>query len=193
MMPVFKASALMEIIMKYHLFLAAVLCTTTVQRSPAQTDATTPRSTTERPNVSAPGMQQTIAGVLMDAACTAISSTRSDLTRTPRLLDPPSSKNSDMRRTTDQTSDATSRRKSPAETTVPDKYRSCGVTSSTTSFALYANGKVFVLDRISNQMMQEHMQKPGSSSSTAGSRWTTLTVVGTATSEDVLTLRSIGK
>jgi hypothetical protein len=65
------------------------------------------------------------------------------------------------------------------------------VKSSTTSFAIYANDKVYVLDRISNQMVQEHMAKAVENNPQTG--WMRRTVVGTATSEDVLTLRSIRK
>ena len=54
-----------------------------VAQSPT-TEGVTPRSTTERPNVSAPGMEKTLTGVLMDAGCKSIASTRSDLTQMPR-------------------------------------------------------------------------------------------------------------
>jgi hypothetical protein len=151
-----------------------------------QVEPTAPRSTTERPNVSAPGMEQTLHGVLMDATCSAIADSRSDLTQTPRIFP----RDTDASRTRSSERGASERAASESE--IPERYRNCKVKASTTSFALYANGRVYMLDRVSNQMMQEHMTKskrPDASSS----RWMTRTLVGTPTSDDVLTLRSIRK
>ena len=151
----------------------------------AQVDSTTPRSTTERPNVSAPGLQKTFTGVLMDATCSAITDGRSDLTQTPRLV---------PRTATERSSTERSRPASAPNNAVPDKFRDCRLKASTTSYALYTNGKVYMLDRVSNQMMQERMAKAPRNNSAANSNdWTTSTLVGTSTSDDVLTLRSIQK
>jgi hypothetical protein len=155
----------------------------------AQVQPEAPRSTTERPNMSAPGLEQTLSGVLMDAACSAIADGRSDLTRTPRILPPRNTADLPARPT-----EPSAGERSVSEDSVPDKYRDCRVKSSTTSFAIYANGRIYMLDRVSNQMMQEHMLKAGPAARhTKSSEWITRTVVGTATSDDVLTLRSIRK
>ena len=146
----------------------------------AQSEPAASRSTTERPNLSAPGMQQTLSGVLMDATCSAIADSRSELTKTPRLVPPAGARTSPVR--------STERTAAVSETEIPDTHKDCNLKTSTTSFALYSNGKVYMLDRISNQMMQEHMAK-----GRATSKWTTRTLVGTTTSDDVLTLRSIRK
>jgi hypothetical protein len=145
-------------------------------------DSVAPRSTTERPNLSAPGMQQTLTGVLMDATCGAIADSRSELTKTPRLVSPTERRASEAR--------STEPASSSAAPSVPETYRDCKVKTSSTSFALYSDGRVYMLDRISNQMMQEHMAK---APARRGSAWQTVTLVGSATSDDVLTLRSIRK
>lgn len=152
----------------------------------AQNEPTAPRSTTERPNMSAPGMEQTLSGVMMDATCSAIADSRSELTRTPRIL-PPRDSSGLPSRSTERS--ATERPAAP-ESAVPDTYRDCRLKASTTSFAIYTNGRVYMLDRVSNQMMQEHMLKAKDVSS---GRWMTRTLVGTATSDNVLTLRAVRK
>lgn len=145
--------------------------------------------------MSASGMQQTLSGVLMDASCPAIADARSELTRTPRILPPasertPAASRARSERSTDDRSateqGGTSR---VSETMVPERYRSCGLTSSTSSFALLVNDRVYMLDRVSNQMMQERRLKTRSDRPDA--KWVNTTVVGTATSDNVLTLRSI--
>lgn len=149
----------------------------------AQADSATPRSTTERPNMDVPGLQQTISGTLMNAACPAITDERSELTQTGRIV-PRTSPNA-SRRTSERT-----RAGSPAVTgEVPETYSNCKVSSATTSFAIYSKNKVYMLDRISNQMMQEHM----ATARPVAGQWIAITVVGTPTSDNVLTLRSIGK
>jgi len=161
------------------------------QATASQAEPTAPRSTTERPNMSAPGLEQTLTGVLMDAACGAIADSRSDLTSTPRILPPRNSDVSGKRRTEHSATDR-SGSMATTETDIPERYRGCKLKSSTTSFALYVNGRVYMLDRASNQMMQEHMLKnTAGTPQTNSSGWTTRTLVGTPTSDDVLTLRSI--
>lgn len=155
-----------------------------------QTDATAPRSTTERPNMSAPGLEQNLSGVMMDATCSAIADSRSELTRTPRIL-PPRNTSDLPARGTERASTEQSHSGSVPESEIPKKYRECGLTSSTTSFALYANGRIYMLDRVSNQMMQEHMLK--TAPDTSSLKWIRRTLVGTATSDNVLTLRSVRK
>ncbi|MBC7924919.1 MAG: hypothetical protein H7039_04610 [Bryobacteraceae bacterium] len=81
--------------------------------------------------------------------------------------------------------------------TVREKYQACQVTASTTSFALHAEGALYVLDRASNQMVQEQMRNEAFRASMSdkkdASRWMTVTVQGTPTSENVLTIRSVRK
>jgi hypothetical protein len=157
-----------------------------------QAEPPAPRSTTERPNLSAPGLEQTLSGVLMDAACAAMTDERSELTKTPRILPPRNDVRSPLRR-----DEQTTRRSQPSTTPerdIPERYRDCKVKSSTTSFAIYANNRMYMLDRVSNQMMQEQMLKEKTQLPSAGSSaWINRTVVGTATSDDVLTLRSVRK
>ena len=147
-----------------------------------QTEPTAPRSTTERPNMSAPGLEKTLTGVLMDASCSAIADSRSELTSTPRIVPKDAS-----RARTERTQESVA-----ADSSVPDTYSGCKLKGSTTSFALYSNGKVYMLDRVSNQMMQDSMSKANSDAQD-GSKWINKTLVGTATSDNVLTLRTIKK
>ncbi len=280
------------------------------------TEGITPRSTTERPNVSSPGMDQTLTGLLMDATCSAITSTRNtDLTQMPSSTRTPSTMRQDgqtganaqstqgeiartqtereqramkvytpqsgpdrasaqgttgaatntapaagartdaddrMPRATDGSSTratagpshasatgttgaatetatptqsgtvqslatagtGTSGTQSPVSTTgerartiggtsdesssrVRDKYRDCMVKPSTTSFAIHADGKLYVLDRASNEMVQEQMRNEAFRASMVnqrdGSQWMTVTVQGTPTSDNTLTIRSVRK
>lgn len=142
-----------------------------------QVEPAAPRTTTERPNVSAPGLEKTMAGVIMDAACPAIADARSELTKTPRLVEKSRSAPIE-RRATERT-----------QPDVPEKYNGCKLKSSSTSYAVYTNGRVYMFDRISNQMMQEHMAKEAANDT----NWIVRTVVGTTTSDDVLTLRTVRK
>jgi hypothetical protein len=86
---------------------------------------------------------------------------------------------------------------SPQIETVREKYRGCMVTPSTTSFAIHADGTLYVLDRASNQMVQEQMRNEAFRASMTNQRdasqWMTVTVQGTPTSENVLTIRSVRK
>lgn len=148
-----------------------------------QADSAAPRSTTERPNMDVPGLQQTISGTLMNAACPAISDERSELTRTGRLV--PRTPPEASRRTSER-----ARAGSPVSAgEVPEAYSNCRISAGTTSFAIHSKDKVYMLDRISNQMMQEHM----AAARPASGQWIAVTVVGTPTSDNVLTLRSIKK
>lgn len=260
-------------------------------------EGTTPRSTTERPNVSAHGMDQTLTGVLMDATCKSISSTRSDLTQVPGRMATPIAMRQDgqsganaqstlgetartqteqeqraMKVYSPQTTGTTGSAitpKNPAGTaaagarteaddrmprltesgrssatagpsqasatgttgaatataptessivqsvapeigerarlvssdsdqmTVRNKYRECMVKPSTTSFAMHAGGQLYVLDRASNDMVQEQMRNEAFRASMANqqdqSQWMTVTVKGTPTSDNTLTIRSVRK
>jgi len=175
-------------------FVVAVVSTAPAWAAPDQADGTTPRSTTERPNVSAPGLQQTVTGVLMDAGCAAITDSRSELTKTPQLV--PKNPNADRSAPpSGSRSSERARTNTNTESSVPDSYRDCHVKPSTTSFAIYSDGQLYMFDRISNQMMQDRMQNARSTAadSTNSNKWSTITVVGTATSDRVLTIRSIRK
>lgn len=172
------------------LVLSFALCLGMSGTAAGQADSTAPRSATERPNMSAAGMQQTLSGVLMNAACSAIADSRSELTRTPRIL-PPGGTPASLPPSTERRSTERSRSGSVAEESIPERLRSCKLQPSTTSFALYSNGKVLMLDRLSNQMMQEHIAKRNPGTSDTNARWVTATLTGTTTSDDVLTLRSI--
>jgi len=135
--------------------------------------------------MSAPGLQQTLSGVLMDAGCSAIADSRSDLTKTPQLVP-----RNETPRSTER-----ARVNTTAESAVPERYRDCRLKSATTSFAVYADSQIYILDRISNQMMQERLQGARSATADASTqnKWVTTTVVGTATSDRVFTVRSIRK
>ena len=176
--------------MRLTLLLVAALSMCSFNVARGQQDVA-PRSSTERPNVSAPGLERTLSGALMDAACSAIAEGRSDLTRTPRIL-PPRDARVAPRRSTERRATESAQPETVPENAIPDKYRDCRVKGATTSFALYADGTVYVLDRLSNQMMQEHMLKARSANRDSG-EWATKTLVGTATSENVLSLRTIRK
>jgi hypothetical protein len=179
--------------MRILLILAAALWTIPAGLAGAQAEPTGPRSTTERPNMSTPGLEKTLTGVLMDATCSAIADGRSDLTRTPRIVPPRNAEDSSTR-SREQTAAERTQANSVPESAIPDRYRDCRLKSSSTSFALYSDNKIYMLDRISNQMMQEHMLKAKPEvPNTDGARWTMRTLVGTTTSDDVLTLRSIRK
>jgi hypothetical protein len=153
-----------------------------------QEGSVAPRTTTERPNVTAQGLEQTLSGVLMDAACSAIAEGRSDLTRTARIAPPRNDVSSTVRRRTERPASTAA---PVSENTIPDKYRDCRVKAATTSFAFFVNDTVYVLDQLSNQMMQEHMLK--AKSEVSDTKWLTRTLVGTSTSDNVLSLRTVRK
>lgn len=159
----------------------------------AQLEPSAPRPTTERPNMSVPGLEQTLTGVVLDASCSAIADGRSNLTATPKILPPRNAVQPQVEKS-EPTTRERAQPTSTSESSVPEQYRDCKVKSSTTSFALYANGKLYMLDRVSNQTMQEYNMKHASEVPDAGSSaWLMRTVAGTATSDNVLTLRTVKK
>ena len=83
------------------------------------------------------------------------------------------------------------------ESMVREKYGECLVTPSTTSFAMHAGGQLYVMDRASNAMIQEQMRneafRASMSNARGDSRWSTVTVQGTPTSDNTLTIRSVRK
>ena len=78
--------------------------------------------------------------------------------------------------------------------TVREKYRDCVARSTTTNFALHANGQLYMLDPASSEMVRRQMQNEAfraSMTDSAGSpQWITVTVNGTA-SGDTLSVSSV--
>jgi hypothetical protein len=169
--------------------LAAAFCAFAANTAAQQVEPPAARSTTERPNLSAPGLEQTLSGIVMDATCSAIADSRSELTRTPRIVPPRNNPSSPVQSEPNQRSRASTVPVSDSD--IPEKYKGCKLKSSTTSFAVYVNGRVYMLDRVSNQMMQEHLMNTKADGQDGTSLWITRTVVGSATSDDVLTLRTV--
>jgi hypothetical protein len=79
-------------------------------------------------------------------------------------------------------------------TTVREKYRDCIARSTTTDFALHANGQLYLLDAASNAMIRQQMQNEAfraSMTDAGGSpKWISVTVTGTPTG-DTLSIGSV--
>lgn len=94
--------------------------------------------------------------------------------------------------------DSRSRSDQAAETdTVAEKYAACRPKSGTTSFALHASGKLYVLDSASNEMVRKQMRNEAFSASMSngrdGYRWMTVTVIGTPGDGNMLKVESVRK
>lgn len=82
-------------------------------------------------------------------------------------------------------------------TTVREKYAQCVPSATTTSFALHANGQLYVLDQASNDIVRQQMSGEafrGAMSNASGQpQWMTVTVSGTPGTGNNLTITSIRK
>jgi hypothetical protein len=87
-----------------------------------------------------------------------------------------------------------SRSADSVSTTIRDKYRDCIAKETTTSFAIHADGSLYVLDRAGNDLIRQQMGGEafrGSMTNAAGApQWVTVTVQGTANG-DSLTITSV--
>ena len=81
--------------------------------------------------------------------------------------------------------------------TVAEKYATCKANDGTTAFALHANGTLYVLDDESNEMVRKQMRneafRASMSNGRDGSRWMTVTVMGTPGTGNALHLESVRK
>jgi hypothetical protein len=79
-------------------------------------------------------------------------------------------------------------------TSVREKYRDCVARSTTTGFAIHANGQLYVLDPAGNEMVRQQMRNEAfraSMTDSAGSpQWITVTVAGTP-GGDTLSVTSV--
>lgn len=78
----------------------------------------------------------------------------------------------------------------PNVTAMAGRYQMCQVTPSTTSYALFSNGKVVMLDDAGNKYIKEQMLsndalKNGIISATGTPQWMTVTVVGPAVGDQM--------
>jgi len=84
-----------------------------------------------------------------------------------------------------------------AETTVREKYAGCVPKPSSTVFAIHANGTLYTLDQASNEMVSQQMRNEAFSANMSngrdGTRWMTVTVLGTPGADNLLTIRSVRK
>jgi hypothetical protein len=82
-------------------------------------------------------------------------------------------------------------------TTVREKYAQCMPTANTTSFALHANGQLYVLDQTSNDIVRQQMSgeafRGAMSNANRQSDFMTVTVVGTPGTGNNLTITSVRK
>jgi len=81
--------------------------------------------------------------------------------------------------------------------TVGDKYSECRPTADSTAFAIHAGGTVFILDKSSNEMVQNQMRNEAFRASMSdrrdASRWMTVTVMGRRGAGDTLHVQSVRK
>jgi len=80
---------------------------------------------------------------------------------------------------------------------VASKYDACRPGAETTEFAIHATGKLYVLDQTSNEMVRNQMRneafRASMSNGRDGSRWMTVTVLGTPGPGDSLKVESVRK
>jgi len=84
-----------------------------------------------------------------------------------------------------------------ADTTVREKYAACVPKPSSTVFAIHANGTLYTLDQASNEMVGQQMRNEAFSANMSngrdGTRWMTVTVLGTPGADNMLSIRSVRK
>jgi len=89
------------------------------------------------------------------------------------------------------------RTESSESETVAEKYAACKATDETRSFAIHANGKLYILDDESNEMVRKQMRneafRASMSNGRDGSRWMTVTLMGTPGAGNSLHLESVRK
>ena len=93
--------------------------------------------------------------------------------------------------------DSANRTESSESETVAEKYAACKANDATSAFAIHANGKLYILDDESNQMVRKQMRneafRASMSNGRDGSRWMTVTLMGTPGAGNSLHLESVRK
>jgi len=84
-----------------------------------------------------------------------------------------------------------------AAETVAEKYAACRPDEKTTHFAIHASGELYILDNDSNDMVRKQMRneafRASMSNGRDGSRWMTVTVLGTTGPGNNLKVESVRK
>jgi hypothetical protein len=98
--------------------------------------------------------------------------------------------------TTSSTGDRARSTDNRIATTVGEKYKNCMATANTSSFAIYSNGSLYVLDQAGNDMVRQQMGAEAFRASmvdaNGSTKWMTVTVQGTPNGES-LAITSIRK